>query len=50
MEIIADRENEQTDEGNLVELEQTSKDFWGRTVGEVTGPFQLNCQTRIRYF
>ena len=37
MEVIAERENEQTDEANLPELEQTSKDFWGRTAGELDG-------------
>jgi hypothetical protein len=37
MEVIAQRENEEQDNANIEALEQTSRDFWGRSDEEIDG-------------
>jgi hypothetical protein len=37
VEVIAERENEEADNANMEALEQTSRDFWGRSDEETDG-------------
>ena len=37
MEVIVERENAEEDEANVEELEQTTRDFWGRSAQQTDG-------------